>query len=542
MKQSIFLGLMAFLYMLSPSCKQEIEKPKTQLDKKMTDAGAITESSLQCNAQPEEIDYSIYRMSSDGTRIGDVAPLYDASSGRFLIYYLKDIWNDATHQRHPIYAFETDNFYSYTETGEIISSASQNCHQDFAVGAGSVIKNGSTYYCFYTGHNPNSAPCGTEREGVLLATSTNPTANFVKQTGFTTINVPKGEGFDENDNFRDPYVFSDNGTYYMLISARKNIAGTMKGVIVKYTSSNLSNWTYGGVLYDGGNDNYWMMETAEIFKMGAYYYLLYSDQLNKYVYYRKSASLNGPWSKPAGVDRFEGKGIFAAKTALDQYGDRYLFGWNNILSNQVDSGAWVWGGNLIVHKIYPLSNGDLAVTIPHTVKNYLETNQHILVKNSHWGNVTNTVPNTHSYRLVSPADLDVANVIFDPIDRERYKISATVSFTSSNKDFGFMIGACDGYNDFYSLRFVPSQNRFSFDKVNRANLTPGTLATNDVPIELVPNTEYRVDVVVENSVVVVYINDRVALSNRIYKGTNTNWGIFADYGDATFSNISVTYP
>src|SRR5699024_4750961 len=145
--------------------------------------------------------------------IGDVAPIFDEASGNFIIYHLKDIWNDATDQRHPWYAFTTNNFYNFSEVGEIISSSSQTCDQDFALVVGSVIKSGGTYYAFYTGHNPNAGSCGTEREGIMLATSTNPTQGFIKNTSFTTINVPVGQGFDENDNFRDPYVFLDNGTY-----------------------------------------------------------------------------------------------------------------------------------------------------------------------------------------------------------------------------------------------------------------------------------------------------------------------------------------
>jgi beta-fructofuranosidase len=524
------------------TCKSEIEDPKKISEQEESHLPTLSDAGLNCTAQTEQMDYAIYKMCNDGYRIGDVAPFYDDASGNILIYYLKDIWNDGINQRHPIHAFTTNNFYNYTETGEIISSSAQGCDQDFAVGAGSVVKSGSTYYGFYTGHNPNAVSCAIDREGVLLATSTNPTVGFSKNTNFQTINVPKGQGFDENDNFRDPYVFLDNGTYYMLLCARKDVGGTMKGVVIKYTSTDLMNWSYQGVLYDGGATNYWMMETPQVFKIGATYYLLYSDQINKYVCYRKSTSLNGTWNMPQGNDRFEGKGIFAAKTVQDQYGDHYILGWNNILSGHIDVGAWVWGGNLIVHKIYATSNGDLAVTIPHTVKNHLEATNYAIVKNSQWGEVENTIPGTHSYRIVSAIDLDLANVIFEPIEKDRYKISTTLSFASSNKDFGFMIGACDGFNDFYSLRFIPSQNRFSFDKLNRSQLTTTTVAENDVPLNLIPNTEYKIDIVIENSVVVVYINDAVALTNRIYKATNTNWGIFADHSNVMFSNIVVTCP
>src|SRR5699024_836365 len=55
---------------------------------------------LQCEIQTEETDYVFYKRNADA-RIGDVMPLYNSKSGKFYIYYLKDIWNDATHERHP---------------------------------------------------------------------------------------------------------------------------------------------------------------------------------------------------------------------------------------------------------------------------------------------------------------------------------------------------------------------------------------------------------------------------------------------------------
>lgn len=541
MKNSnVKIGVMAILCVVIFSCKQE------KIADPISDGVHLKSKSqvnaLVCTQQTEQTDYTIYKMTSDGYRVGDMAPYYDSGTGKFITYFLKDIWNDATDTRHPMYAFTTDNFHSYTPTGEILGSSSATCAQDNAVGAGSVVKSGSTYYFFYSGRNNNYVTCGSKLEGIVRASSTSLTSAFTKNTSFPTITVPTGQGYDENDNFRDPYVFLDGSTWHMLITARKNVSGTWRGVIVRYTSTDLTNWTHQGVLYDGGSATYFNMECPQMVKMGSTYYLIYSDQQNKYMYYRKSSSLTGPWSLPAGNSRFEGNSFFAGKVATDQFGDSYIFGWTQILSGHTDSGSWIWGGNMVVHKIYQLANGDLAVTIPHTLQANLNTNNYSLLKESQWGNVTNTVPGTESYRIISPASFDVANVIYKPINQQKYKISATVRYASSAKDFGFMIGACDGYNDFYSLRFVPSQNRFSFDKTPHGSITTSTVATNDVPFPMSPNTDYSVEIVVENSMVVVYINNVAALSCRIYKAQATNWGVFSDNSDATFSNISVKYP
>lgn len=529
-----------FIFLLN-GCSSEALKDSSAT----SDVALLTTSSLSCNAQTEQTDYSIYRMTADGNRIGDVMPYYDTTSNSFYVYYLKDIWNDATNKRHPWYGFKTTDFYSYSElsTGEILSCNTNSCAQDFALGTGNIIKNGSNYYAFYTGHNPNyPSSCVTKKEGIMLATSTSLNANFTPNTSFATIYPPTGQGFDENDNFRDPYVFWDasSSQYIMLVSARKNVSGTWKGVIIKYTSTNLINWSYQGVTYDGGSQNFFMMETPEIFMIGNAYYLLFSDINSKYLYYRKSNSINGPWSMPSGYDRFDGTGFYAAKTATNGT-DRYIFAWTNILTGNTDSGTWAWGGNLAVHKLYQKANGDLAVAIPHTLKNKMETTNYTPVQNSQWGNVT-PLSGGLSYKLSSTANFDVTNIIYDPINLPNYKISTSVSYSNCNKDFGFMIGACDGYENFYNLRFVPSQNRFSLDKTVRSLLTSTTIAYNDVPYTFSSNTLYDIQIVIENSILTVYINNEVALSSRVYKVSNTNWGIFTDNSTASFHNIKVTKP
>lgn len=505
-------------------------------------------SGIQCAAQAEETDYSIFKMCADGTYVGDVAPWYDSAASRYNIYFLKDIWSGAG-QKHPIYAFTSSNFYSYGETGSIVASSANTCDQDHAVGAGSVVKSGNEYFSFYTGHNPDITGCtnGVKREGVMLARSTSATTGFTKDTNFTTIYAPTGVGYDENDNWRDPFVIWDaaNNEWMMLIMARKNHGGSWRGVIAKYTSSNLANWTYQGVFYDGGPTNYFNMECPGIFQFGSKYYLIFSDQSissekTKLMHYRVSNSLNGPWSMPSGSGRIDGNAFYAAKAAPDKYGDAYIFGWCFRRSGGTDNGSWTWGGNLVTHKIYALPNGDLATAIPHTVKSWLETNTQTLTKDSQWGNVTNTSPGTESYRLISPAFEDVANVLYDPIDRDQYLIKTTINYNSSSRDFGFLIGACDGYENTYQIRFVPAENKLKFEKKNRSLLD--SIPENEIPLTLSPNTNYNVQIIVENSVVVVYVNDQVALTNRIYKASNTSWGIFSDYSDVNFSNLTVTYP
>jgi beta-fructofuranosidase len=527
------LGVASLVVLFLGACKKDSgTSPEVDTTKPL--------NAFACAAPAEGTNYSIYPLGSGGAGVGDVMPYYDAATNTSCIYYLRDIWNDATAQHHPVNAFTTSDFVSYAQTaaGEVLSSNSATCAQDFAIGTGSVVQRNGTYFFFYTGFNGNS--CTGQKEGIMLATSTSPTQQFTKQTSFATLYAPSNLSYDFNDNFRDPFVYFDaaSNQYLMLVTARKDVGGgNWKGVLAKYTSTNLLNWNYQGVFYDGGNDNFFNMECADLFKLGSTYYLLFSDQGSQQVVYRKSTSLNGPWSAPSGTSRLDGTGFYAAKHLTDKYGDTYLMGWVNRQDGSSDTGNRLYGGNLVVHKLYQQSNGDLAVTIPHTLKANLEAKPLALHVNAQAGTITTGAANT--FTLASAAGSFLNSVVFDPIMATHFKVSTTVNYASAGKDFGFMLGACDNYNGFYSLRFIPSQNRFSLDKTDHRNVTTGS-TTVDVPFQLSPNTDYKVDIVEENSVVVVYLNNTAALTCRVYRAPQSSWGLFADNATATFKNVTVT--
>ena len=497
---------------------------------------------LQCTTQIEQSDYSIYKIASNGKRIGDLMPIYDNASNKFYLYYLKDIWNDNSNQRHPWYALSTTDFSTYDEiSSEILSSSFAGCDQDFAIGSGSVFVKNNTYYGFYTGHNPNlQSSCVTTKEGIMLATSTNPEVGFTKNKSFTTIYAPKGMQFDEQDNFRDPYVFEDAGTYYMLVSARANVGGVFKGIIASYTSTDLLSWTYDGIFYDGGSKYYFFMETAQVFKMGSIYYLIFSDINSRKVIYTKSSSATGPWEQPTGSEFLDGNDFYAAK-AVSNGTDAFIMGWTAKTENNLDSGVKTWGGNLVAHKLSQNSNGDLMLSIPDAVASGMQT-KITLELNREIGNFEKTGSNEESYNLSSSTNNNVSAVFYEPIDAPRYLISTTVSYSNSNRDFGFFLGACDEKNNVISLRFVPSENKIRLDKTLRSSLSSSTSSDNETSFKLEPNVEYDVKVVIENSIVVIYVNNQVALTSRVYKAPNTSWGVFADNSTVFFKSIIVTKP
>lgn len=67
------------------------------------------------------------------------------------------------------------------------------------------------------------------------------------------IEQPNDDSQGERDQFRDPFIWYDDGTYYMLISTSIPGRGGSANV---YTSSNMRNWDYKGYLYECPLDLY----------------------------------------------------------------------------------------------------------------------------------------------------------------------------------------------------------------------------------------------------------------------------------------------
>ena len=177
------------------------------------------------------------------------------------------------------------------------------------MGTGSLVKAGNTYYYYYTGHNEvASFLSNNPRESVLLATSTD-MKNWTKVKNFK-ITAPAGY-FDYE--FRDPHVFfnSQDGKYWMLVSAQTS---DKKAVVLKFTSADPAsgNWKVENPIYTTtSSENYIMLECPDLFKMGNYWYLLFSENWssNAGTHYRMATSPNGPWITPAN-DRLDGSYLY----------------------------------------------------------------------------------------------------------------------------------------------------------------------------------------------------------------------------------------
>lgn len=446
--------------------------------------------------------------------VGDVMPYYD--SNVFHLFFLMD-WRDAAPQYHPWYKFTSGDLLNYTYKGQMIGYGRAD-QQDYCLGTGSVIKEGSAYYGYYTGHNWLFSGTIRPEEGVMYATSPD-LNNWTKKTGFL---ITPPNGYDQN-NFRDPDIFYNDVTqeYWMVVGARHNNVGEL----VYYTTKDLSapNWVFQGAFY--APNSFDMLECPDVFKWGNYWYLVFSDtNIQNATHYRVATSPSGPWTTPAN-DLLDGRYFYAAKTTFDGK-NRYLFGWVPTKDGSSDAGGKNFAGNMSSHLLTQNADGTLSVGVPAAVEKAFYKQNEVSVSAKSNDEATSGL----DYQL-NPTT-DTSYTLFGNM-KQSCIIKTTVNFTRTPQSFGFLLGTTSVSRQTYQLGFSNGNAQSVF-------INSGSASTDaTIPFALSAGTNYALEVVVENSIATMYINGVAALTTRVYSMQNAPWGIYAAGGAVTFKNLTV---
>lgn len=140
---------------------------------------------------------------------------------------------------------------------------------------------------------------------------------------------------------------------------------------------------------------YITMECPEIFKMGNYWYLVFSTFSDQFTtHYRISKSPNGPWEIPED-DVFDTRSDYAIKTASDGQ-RRFAFGWIASKYGNKDFGPWEWGGTMVFHElIQNPEDGTLKVRVIPGVKEFYDEVQDLKPAAGYNSRITKTEKGIH---------------------------------------------------------------------------------------------------------------------------------------------------
>ncbi len=469
---------------------------------------------------------SIFYRPEDGVA-ADFIPYYH--NGKFHLFYLKDYRDVDVHgEGTPWFHLVTGDFVHFEDRGEVLPRGTK-AEQDLYVFTGSVIENQKVpgdFRIFYTGHNPHLAALGRPVQAVMQAKSAD-LDHWRKDETFFFL-APSEMGY-EPDDWRDPFVFWDaeRQEYCMLLAARK-IDGPSRnrGLTALAVSRDLTNWDVSEPFW--APDQYFTHECPDLFRMGEYWYLVFSTFSEKTVtHYRYSRSLNGPWIAPPD-DQFDGRAYYAAKTATDG-NRRYLFGWLATRSGMKDDGEWNWGGDLVVHQIEQQPDGTLSAQLPDPIRSVFQFKPHnqpaaIL---GDWKFDQNSCQSSSVGRNSS--------MIWGELPKEA-RVSCQVQLSPGTISAGILLRSDVEMSAYYQVRLEPGQSRLVVDRWPR----PG-----DQPFMLERFTRIdfsrliKIELMLSGSCLVIYLNDQTALSCRIYEHSVGNLGFFVVDGDVEFEEICV---
>lgn len=462
----------------------------------------------------------MYYKPHDGW-LADVIPFYD--EGEFKLFYLQDWRNHETYgEGTPWFLLGTKDFITFTEYGEVLPRGGA-ADQDLYIYTGCIIKAGERYHIFYTGNNFHYPAQGRKQQGVMHATS--PDLLHWTKLEEDTFFAPE-DGYEPHD-WRDPFVFwnEEAGEYWMLLAARLNKGpDRRRGCIALCASADLRQWEV--------REPFWAPylyathECPDLFRIGEWWYLVYSTFSDRSVtHYRMSKSLSGPWTAPDN-DALDNRAFYAAKTWSDGE-KRYAFGWNPTREGERDEGGWQWGGHLVVHEVVQQPDGSLRIKAPDSLAGAFRQERPVEVRA-----VVGDWTRSGLGWIAGPTD-GFACALAGELPASCCMIDVTLVIVEPTRSCGIVLYTDEALDNGYMLRLEPDRSRIVFDQWPRKGDIPH-VAGLERPLALQAGKPCRLQLFIDGTICVTYINEAVALSARLYKEGQRNWGVFLSEGSASF--------
>ena len=308
-------------------------------------------------------------------------------------------------------------------------------------------------------------------------------------------------------------------------------------------SSDLHHWTICEPLYAPAT-NQSGHECPDIFRWGDWWYLTYSVYTDRFeTLYRMARSPKGPWITPK-VDTFDTRCFYAAKHGTDGE-NHYMYGWNPLREKNLygfnpenykgkDYNTWDWGGTMIVHQMVQQSDGTLAVKPPKAVDNAFSTEEALELRPL----VGPWVLHEKGACVDTPSEY--ASLLLNRVP-DCCKLEMDVSFANDPREFGVALQVDQDFAMGYYLIFEPIRHRIQYKTGLRMYEDGGKMFPYEVeqerPFEWQAGKKHHVRVFVQDSILLLYVDDQVALGTRMFDRKGYRFGLFASDGSAEFSNI-----
>jgi beta-fructofuranosidase len=241
------------------------------------------------------------------------------------------------------------------------------------------------------------------------------------------------------------------------------------------------------------------------------------------------------WPKDGHEGVLDSRAFYAAKTASNGQ-DRYIWGWSPFRSGATNDernvnvgadGEPNWAGALVCHKVIQHADGTLSLgEVPGIRAKYNKEQP-----------VTVVASNGYADGKLTGND---AYVLYNRLEAHNH-LSLTVT-TSNNWDkFGISLVRGGNSEKYYTMVVNPENEntrKVNFEQEGKkgAGFIKGIDGYN---FARPSDNVYHIDIYTDNSVMVMYINDVCAYTQRIYGIQKNCWSVNNYGGSITVSNVKV---
>jgi beta-fructofuranosidase len=127
--------------------------------------------------------------------------------------------------------------------------------------------------------------------------------------------------------------------------------------------------------------------------------------------------------------------------------------------------------------------------------------------------------------------------VFSHIQSLNYSIEAIFRKLTGDEKFIFNVRQSPRSVEVTKIIFDIQAGIITVDRSRSSLQKLGDSSLDSGPFHLLPNEDIQIEIFVDNSILEIYVNDRFALSSRIYPSLETSLGASYDFGSFNERNI-----
>ncbi|MEO1440125.1 MAG: glycoside hydrolase family 32 protein [Chloroflexota bacterium] len=344
--------------------------------------------------------------------------------------------------------------------------------------SGCIVDHDGTPTAFYTGVN-----VGATEQRQCMATGDDELITWQKYAANPLIAAPPPHT-DQMPDFRDPFVWRDDHTWYMVVGSR--IAG-VGGAALLYRSQDLQNWTYLHPLMVGDMPRHGAMwECPNFFPLGDKWVLVISlhtgSGTGNVIYF--VGDFRDERFYPEYEGMLDSSVYYAPLTFLDEQNRRIMWGWLRESRSGDDQLAAGWSG---------------VQAIPRVLT--LDANNRLLME---------PVPELEQIRAAKQHE----NIVLSdtPLDLPGLALDLSFAFrVESDVPCGFDL-TWDDTAERIAVLYDPVLQTINVRHTHADN----TLSPHGQLHRLVPEEHLELRILIDNSVLELIANRRTSITHRMY--------------------------